>query len=121
MSALDRRVLAGLRRLDPQQDRQLISRVLATFRESMHRLLQQADSGLGRGDRAAIQLAVHTLKSASASVGAKPMASLCATIEAAVPAGDAASLGSMLEQLSGEVARVDRAVAQLLAKLAAQA
>lgn len=118
--AIDRRVLAGLRRLDPQQDRQLISRVLVTYRDSMQRLLQQARTGLGQGDGAAVQLAVHTLKSASASVGAKPLAAMCAAIEAAVATADSVTLSPMLDQLAAEVERVDEAVSQLLTKLAAQ-
>jgi HPt (histidine-containing phosphotransfer) domain-containing protein len=116
--ALDRRVLSGLRRLDPQQDRQLISRVLVTYRESMRRLLQQASHGHAASDWAALQLAVHTLKSASASVGAKPLAALCAAVEIAVPLRDSAQLGPMLAQMAAEVDRVDLAVSQLLLKLA---
>lgn len=112
---LDLRVLASLRQLDPGQDRQLMARVLLTYRESLARQLDQASRARSRQDLAALRMAAHTLKSASAIVGARGLAQLCASVEALAREGDAAGLAAPLDRLAEEARRVDAAVQQVLA------
>jgi len=114
---LDPRVLAGLRQLDPAHDKQLMSRVLLTYRDSLARQRGQAQLALGRDDLASLQLAVHTLKSASASIGARGLALLCGTVEAAARGGDRVALPALVDRMSAEADRVDVAVQQTLTAL----
>lgn len=115
--ALDPRVLAGLRQLDPGHDKQLMTRVLLTYRDSLARQRGQAQLALGRGDLATVQLAVHTLKSASASIGARGLALVCGTVEAAARGGDRGECAALMARMNAEADRVDAAVQQTLTAL----
>ena len=112
---LDAQALANLRQLDPGGQGRLLQRVLDTYRGSLSRLLLQLGEAQGRADGAGMRLAVHTLKSSSASVGARDLSSLCADAEQALREGQLVEVDGLLERLRAEAARVDKAVQQLLA------
>ena len=81
---LDPQALARLSGLDPTGKNQLIERVLMAFQTSVARLRPQAEAARASGDRAALRLVAHTLKSSSASIGAMRLSQLCARIETAI-------------------------------------
>jgi HPt (histidine-containing phosphotransfer) domain-containing protein len=87
---LDAEALARLAELDPSGDSRLIERVLQAFEVSVARLRPQLDAARRDGDRRAIRLVAHTLKSSSASIGALRLSQLCAQLEAAAqsPGGE---------------------------------
>ena len=64
-----------------------------------------------------MQLAVHTLKSASASVGARGLAQLCGALVGLARAGEGAAIAAAMAQLTDEAGRVDAAVQQILSAL----
>lgn len=105
---LDPQALARLHELDPTGQSGLVQRVLATYRQSLQRLLEQLRSARDAGDRDAIRHAAHTLKSSSASVGALALAGLCAQVEAGLRSGDgdAAEGAALLDRLLAEGDRV---------------
>ena len=111
---LDARALDNLRRLDPGGRGQLLSRVLQTYQASMQRLLEQLEDARCRSDPAAMRLAVHTLKSSSASVGAADLSRWCADAEQALRDGRFADAEVPLLNLRSESTRVGRAVQRLL-------
>ncbi|MBP6901111.1 MAG: Hpt domain-containing protein [Burkholderiaceae bacterium] len=112
--ALDPHTLGLLSQLDPTGANQLVQRVLNTYRASLARLRQQALQAHSTGDAATVKLAVHTLKSSSASVGALRLSALCAEAEQCVREGRLDSLPEVLGRLDAEAARVDEAVFSLL-------
>ncbi len=81
---LDAAALGRLAELDPTGKNRLIERVLQAFQASVARLRPQLEAARGGGDRAAIRLVVHTLKSSSASIGAQRLSELCAQVETVI-------------------------------------
>jgi HPt (histidine-containing phosphotransfer) domain-containing protein len=114
-AVLDPQALAALQRLDPSGQAKLLTRVFDTYRASLARLLTQLDDAQRRADAAGMRLAVHTLKSSSASVGALDLSRLCADAERALREGRLDALATGLERLRTEARRVDLAAARLLA------
>jgi HPt (histidine-containing phosphotransfer) domain-containing protein len=96
---LDAGALARLAELDPTGESRLVERVLQAFRASVVRLRPQLDAARRSGDRSAIRLVVHTLKSSSASIGALTLSQLCAQIEAVIRVDAAAELSAPLAAL----------------------
>lgn len=115
VAVLDPRSLAALQQLDPGGQARLLERLIGTYRASLARLLAQLDDAQQRADAAGMRLAVHTLKSSSASVGAIDLAKLCAQAEQTLREGRLDALAARLEPLRAEARRVDRAAMALLA------
>lgn len=113
-TVLDAQALAALSQLDPSGSSQLLTRVMTTYRSSLARLVAQLAQARKNADPAAMRLAVHTLKSSSASVGALALSSLCGAAEQAVREGRLEALPPLLDRLEAEAVRVDAAVLELL-------
>lgn len=107
---LNPQTLSDLALLDPGGHGQLVPRVLNTFLSSMSRLLQQFQQALAAGDMPALRLAVHTLKSSSASIGALQLSACCANAELAVREGRLDEVERLAPLLLAESERVDAAV-----------
>jgi HPt (histidine-containing phosphotransfer) domain-containing protein len=113
-SPLDAAALANLARLDPTGANRLVPRVMAAYQASLAQLLAQMSQASERGDAAAIRLAVHTLKSSSASIGALQLSAHCGAVEQAVRDDRLDGLAPMIERLKDEARRVSSAVQSLL-------
>lgn len=111
---LDAQALANLRQLDPNGTNRLLPRVLSTYRASLAKLMSQMSDARGQSDLARLRLAVHTLKSSSASVGALALSVLCGDAEKALRDGELNKLPPLLDQLAVEAGLIDAAVLQLL-------
>jgi HPt (histidine-containing phosphotransfer) domain-containing protein len=111
---LDAASLANLARLDPTGANRLVPRVMAAYQVSLAQLLAQVSQARDRGDTAAIRLAVHTLKSSSASIGALQLSAHCGAVEQAVRDDQVDELAPMIERLQNEATRVSSAVQSLL-------
>lgn len=114
VAVLDAQALDALRQLDPTGEAKLLRRLLDTYGESLGRLLEQVDEAQRRADAAAVRLAVHTLKSSSASVGARDLSQLCAEAEQALRDGTVDGAAALLARLRAEAERVVFAVRLLL-------
>lgn len=112
-SPLDARTLAQLQQLDPTGANRLMARVLTAYSESLARLRGQIAAARAAGDPGATRLAVHTLKSSSASIGALQLSALCAQAEQALREGQSHALAEVLDGLEAEAGRVDAAVQHL--------
>ena len=86
-SVLDAAALARLTELDPKGESRLLERVMQAFQSSLARLRPQLEAARRDGDRAAIRMVVHTVKSSSASIGATLVSQLCGQIETAIRDG----------------------------------
>ena len=113
-AGLDAEALARLTELDPTGENRLIERVLLAFRASVGRLRPQLDAARQSGDRAAIRLVVHTLKSSSASIGALSLSQLCAQIETVIRVDATADLSAALGALDADLDDALRAIDALL-------
>ena len=113
--ALDAAALAKLSRLDPTGQSGLYRRVLSAYLVSLSRLRDQIDAMGNELDVGALGMAVHTLKSSSASVGALRLSGLCASIEQAARDGRLYALAEQVSQLNVEIERVEQAIAHMIA------
>jgi HPt (histidine-containing phosphotransfer) domain-containing protein len=112
---IDEQALQRLRELDPKGESRLLERVLEAFDNSVNRLVPQLQEAAACGDTAAVRHVAHTLKSSSASVGAKALSEMCARIEAAIREGrDLGDLGERTNELCSELHRSQRALHAML-------
>jgi CheY-like chemotaxis protein len=111
---LDAGALARLSELDPLGQNQLLQRVLRAFQTSAARLRPQADAARKSGDRAALRLVAHTLKSSSASIGALRLSALCVQIESAIRLDDGTDLEPLLDAMGTALDATLLAIAGLL-------
>ena len=105
-AVLDSGALARLAELDPKGQGGLVARVLATYTQSLVKLLDQLAAARTAGDTNALRHVAHTLKSSSASVGALQLSSLCADIERKVREQQTDGLEAQLDEMWREGARV---------------
>lgn len=116
LNVLDPASLAQLRSLDPTGGTAFLVRVLETYRRSLERQLALIAEAHDGADHDGLSRAMHTLKSASASVGALQLAALCERVEHQIRRGDLTHLDQNMAAFDGESVRVARAVAELLAE-----
>lgn len=103
---LDAQALARLQELDPGGKSGLLARVLATYTQSLQRLLEQWRSARAGADAQGLRHVAHTLKSSSASVGALKLSALCADIERRLREGPTQGLDAEFDGLADEGERV---------------
>ena len=103
---LDAQALARLQDLDPGGKAGLLARVLATYIQSLQRLLEQWRSARVGADAQGLRHVAHTLKSSSASVGALKLSALCADIERRLREGPTQGLDAEFDALADEGERV---------------
>jgi HPt (histidine-containing phosphotransfer) domain-containing protein len=105
-TVLDRDALDRLRELDPSGQGGLVERVLATYAQSLAKLLDQLGSARAATDHAGLRHVAHTLKSSSASVGALQLSAFCADIERRVREGQTDGLEDRLDAMADEGRRI---------------
>jgi len=105
-TVLDQDALNRLRELDPDGKSGLLRRVLATYVQSLGRLLDQLAVARAASDLQGLRHVAHTLKSSSASVGALQLSALCADIERRVREGTGEGLDARLDAMALEGRRI---------------
>lgn len=116
---LDAGSLAQLRQLDPTGAAGFVQRVLGTYVQSLEQHESQAREARAAGDWERFGRIAHTLKSASASVGAQAFSALCADIEGRIRRQELGGIDALAERFFQEVARVLLAVREHLGPAAA--
>ena len=96
-------------------DAELARGLVATFAESTRQTLADVESGLDRGDLAQVRRAIHTLKGASANIGATRLQAVAVALEDAAHKVDMAEIHRLLEVARR---RFDAARAQFEAEIA---
>jgi HPt (histidine-containing phosphotransfer) domain-containing protein len=109
-AVLDPGSLDQLRQLDPTGGSGFVARVLGTYVRSLERHEAEARQARLAGQWDALARAAHTLKSASASIGALVFSEICADIESRIRRQELDQLDDRLERFFGEAARVREAV-----------
>jgi len=113
---LDPAVVSSLRELDEARGGDLLDKLVDEYISSANQHIARLRTGLADADIATLRRESHTLKSASASVGATRLAELTDALEAA-PGDRLTELGRLLDAVESEMARVQRALpVELLGK-----
>ena len=94
---IDARVLNGLAGLQREGRPDIVNRVITLFLESAPLLLTDLEKGAASGDLALLHQASHSLKSASANVGAAQLSARCEGLEAALQTGGIADARSRVQ------------------------
>jgi len=113
-TVLDGAMLANLRELDPDGRHGVVNRVLAAYETMLSRLLAQLRTEAAATDPMVVAGIVHTLKSSSASVGARILSASCADIERRLRAGATGDLRADVQRLLVEGEAALRAVTAVL-------
>jgi len=95
-----------LRVLEAHAGPRALAEVIDVFLQTIPRRLDDLRQAHGRGDVDSIRALAHSLKGASAQIGARGMADICVQIESLVRGGDTAGLGDLLTSLEGDYAVV---------------
>jgi histidine phosphotransfer protein HptB len=111
---LDTASLDQLRQLDPTGGSGFVARVLGTYVRSLERHEADARQAWQTGQWDALSRTAHTLKSASASVGALVFSGLCADVETHIRQQSFDRLEPLLQRFFDEAARVRDAVQEQL-------
>lgn len=97
---------AALARLERFGGGKLLRDMIDLFLAAAPSRIDAARAGTSAGDAAAAEMALHSLKSSAAQLGAPRMQQLCARGEAAARAGDLGVVGPLVAQLDLEWAHV---------------
>jgi CheY-like chemotaxis protein len=109
-AVLDRAALAAIRALERPGSGGLLRRVIDRYSEDAPRLVAAMRAAAASSDAHGLQLAAHTLKSASANVGAVSLAGLCKSLELSGRSGVTAGAAEALGELERELDRVASAL-----------
>lgn len=109
-AVLDTGCLDQLRALDPSGGSAFVNRVLSTYLRSLDRQLEVSVAARQAGEYDTVGRAAHTLKSASASVGALALSRYCQEVEQRVRRHELDGIDDHIDRLFAEVARVRVAV-----------
>jgi HPt (histidine-containing phosphotransfer) domain-containing protein len=109
-AVLDRAALAGIRALERPGSGDLLRRVIDRYAEDAPRLLASMRTAAANEDAHALQVAAHTLKSASANLGAVALAGMCKNLETTGRSGVTSGAAEALPELERELQRVGRAL-----------
>ncbi len=107
---LDQSALANIRALERPGSPSLLGRVVERYVTDAARLYGQMQAALAGCDAEALARAAHTLKSASANVGAHRPAASCKALEAGARSGNLAAAAALLRQLQPQLEQVSEAL-----------
>ena len=88
------------------EDAEAVAEILAEYLKDVPRQLQALDAALGEGDLEAAKRRAHTIKGASANVGATALRAAAYDVERAAAAGDGAGASDLAGSLARELERL---------------
>jgi PAS domain S-box-containing protein len=104
---LDRSVIDGLKELrEPGQPDPLAELIQLFFRDTSPRM-DSMEQALGREDLAAVSAGAHSLKGSASNLGARQLASLCASLERQAKAGESAQAKETFLVVKQELKKVE--------------
>jgi len=105
---LDVRALDQIRALERPGAPSMLGKVVQVYLTTTPQLLTAMRAGMAERDPEAVRQAAHSLKSASANLGAKGLAQLCQALEGQAKAGGCPEPGAEIEALEAEFQQVQR-------------
>jgi PAS domain S-box-containing protein len=101
-----------LRRLETQAGPKVFVEVIDVFLQTVPRRLEDMRRAHARADAGALRALAHSLKGATAQIGAGGMADLCVQIQGAVRGGDLGGVPELLQALETDYASVSASLIQ---------
>jgi two-component system, sensor histidine kinase and response regulator len=105
-TALDARALAQIRALDRPGTPSMLGKVIEVYLSTSPRLLTAMREGVEQRNPEAVRQAAHSLKSASANLGATGLAEMCRVLEGQARAGSCPDTDAEIEALEAEFQQV---------------
>src|SRR5437764_1295482 len=115
---IDESVLNALAQLQREGRPDIVNRVITLFLESAPALLKDLEQGAAKGDTTLLHRASHTLKSASANVGAALLSARCRELEASARSGSVPDAAARVETIVGDYQRAKAALTARLPRVA---
>ena len=115
---IDDAVLNNLAQLQREGRPDIVNRVITLFLESAPALLNDLKDGAVKGDTAVLHRASHTLKSASANVGAALLSAHCRELEAMARLGPVADAAARVETIAADYQQAQAALTARLPRVA---
>ena len=109
---LDPRALAEIRELQQSANDDVVARLIRLYVKTSNELLHDLAQALEEDASDAVNHAVHSLKSASAHVGATRLAELCRLLEERSARGELDDAAQLAAQIQAEHDRVQRALGE---------
>jgi CheY-like chemotaxis protein len=109
--AIDRSALDELRELEASGNPDLVRRLIDLYLHDAPQLIEKLKKGVEAGDAKAIGEAAHTLKSTSANLGARELATVCAALQDAGRSELCEQARSIFKRVEPLYARVQTALA----------
>jgi signal transduction histidine kinase/CheY-like chemotaxis protein len=113
-SPIDYRALANIAALQRPGTPPLLQKVISTYFQSSSELMERLRQAVEKGEAEAARQAAHSLKSSSANLGAKQLASLSKELEDAGRVHAMQNTGPLWEQIKTEHSRVVAALQEQL-------
>lgn len=107
---LDSGVLATLRELGGEEDPGLVCELIGLYLEDAPQRMAEIRSALATDDWRLLERAAHTLKSASANIGALGLSSLCKELETSARSHDRDACASLSERSASCLDQVEGAL-----------
>lgn len=115
-ATLDPERIAMLRDLDDGGS-ELLATLAREFERDARNQLASAQEALATTDASALDRCAHTLKGASANLGAEALAELCRGLQERAQVNDLAGAADLVASIEGELDRVAAALHELLAEV----
>jgi HPt (histidine-containing phosphotransfer) domain-containing protein len=115
---IDNAVLDNLAQLQREGRPDIVNRVITLFLESAPALLKDLQEGATKADTAQLHRASHTLKSASANVGAALLSAHCRELEAMARTGAVPDAAARVETIIEDYRRAQAALTARLPQVA---
>ena len=97
-----------------ENDKELLAEMIDCYLEDAPKRLRAIAAAMARADAPELRLAAHTLKSSSATLGAKTLSKICQELELAAKNGKIEGEADKVPQLEAEFERVKAALHQYI-------
>ena len=112
-SPIDPGVIQGLRELGGAEDPGLLVELIDLYLSDAPQRMSEIEDALASGNWALLERAAHTLKSASANIGALGLSEVCKELECQARRRDPQVCTSLYQRSAADLVRVESALRQL--------
>src|SRR5690349_17534232 len=110
---IDPGVIEGLRELGGAEDPGLLVELIDLYLSDAPQRMAEIERSLASGDWKLLERAAHTLKSASANIGALGLSEICKELECQARKRDPQLCASLFERSAADLVRVEGALRKL--------
>jgi HPt (histidine-containing phosphotransfer) domain-containing protein len=114
-SLLDDAVLAGLRKLTPPGEPDVLVEVLKLFLEEVPPRIARLRNAWAAGNIQEVHRTAHSLKGSAGNIGARRLYDVCSQLDQRGKAGDLAAVPPLVDALGVEFGKVETEIRRLIA------